>query len=255
MRQTLLFETAKDVNETVADLLEYRPNQPAGLKERSGDNIEGLRKIYSTRSTLDELVSNRSINKYKKKQLIFSEGNHATNLYFIVRGKVKTYKTNDYGKQLVLDLYTEHDFMGYIPLLENTFHKETAEALEETEVAVIPRSEFEDLMLNNCEVRKMFIHLLAKNITENKKHLLGLAYNSLRKKVAEALLFIFSKYNANNNENTPIEISRDNLAAIAGTATESLIRTLTDFKNEKLIGIDNGIITIMNKKKLENLID
>jgi CRP-like cAMP-binding protein len=85
-------------------------------------------------------------------------------------------------------------------------------------------------------------------MTEKNEQLLGLAYNSLRKKVAEALLSLCKKYDAG------ITISRGNLAAIAGTAPESLIRTLGDFKAEKLIDIKKGIIIIQNEKKLQELI-
>ena len=76
-------------------------------------------------------------------------------------------------------------------------------------------------MNKNAEVTKKFIQLLAKNITEKEDHLLGLAYNSLRKKVAEALIMLQKKYNSENNEVFTIDISRENLASIAGTATES----------------------------------
>jgi CRP/FNR family cyclic AMP-dependent transcriptional regulator len=84
---------------------------------------------------------------------------------------------------------------------------------------------------------------------------LGMAYNSLRKKVAEALMILNRKYNPSDKDNFPMDITRENLASIAGTATESLIRTLGDFKNEKLIEINDSVITILNKKKLELLIN
>jgi CRP-like cAMP-binding protein len=97
---------------------------------------------------------------------------------------------------------------------------------------------------------------LAKNIADKEHHLLNLAYNSLRKKVADALIALKTKYHVKGNpENFRIDISRENLANIAGTATESLIRTLSDFKNEKLIDIKDGHITIMNDKKLEGMIN
>ena len=70
------------------------------------------------------------------------------------------------AKELVVDLFSEGDFLGYIPLLENTCYKETAEAIEESELAVIPKEDFEDLINNNQEVTRQFIQLLAKNITE-----------------------------------------------------------------------------------------
>ena len=110
-------------------------------------------------------------------------------------------------------------------------------------------------MNKNAEVAKKFIKLLAKNVTDKEEHLLGLAYNSLRKKVAETLIMLQKKYNNENDEKFTIDISRENLASIAGTATESVIRTLSDFRNEKLIEINSGNIKIINYKKLENLVN
>ena len=100
---------------------------------------------------------------------------------------------------------------------------------------------------------KKFIQLLAKNISAKETQLLGLAYNSLRKKVADAILVLQKKYHDSKEENFAIDISRESLATIAGTATESLIRTLSDFRSEKLIDIQEGRINILNKKKLESL--
>lgn len=222
----------------------------SGLK-----GLQDLMKASNGKDMLKELAGGRNVNKYKKKQLIFTEGNRPNCLFYVTKGKVKTSKTNDDGKGLVVGLYNEGDFLGHIALLENTNYKETAEALEETELAVIPREDFEVLINNSHEVSRKFIQLLASNISEKENQLLGLAYNSLRKKVADALIAIYKKYNATQNEGFTIDISRENLATIAGTATESLIRTLGDFKNEKLIEINDGSITILNEKKLENLVN
>ena len=106
----------------------------------------------------------------------------------MLKGKVKTYRTNEDGKELVLDLYTTGDFLGHIALLQGTTYRETAEAIEESEVAVIPKEEFDTLINNNKEVAQKFIRLLAKNVQEKESQLLGMAYNSLRKKVADALI-------------------------------------------------------------------
>ena len=141
-----------------------------------------------------------------------------------------------------------------MPLLENSVYKDTAEALELTELAIIPKQDFEDLLNKSAEVSRQFIQLLAKNVAAKENMLLALAYNSLRKKVAESLLMLQKKYQY-KEENFSIDITRENLASIAGTATESLIRTLSDFKNEKLIEIAGGNITIINRKKLERLVN
>jgi CRP-like cAMP-binding protein len=104
-------------------------------------------------------------------------------------------------------------------------------------------------------VSQKFIRLLADNVSSKEDQLLGLAYNSLRKKVAEALLLLQKKYQKNKEEVFAIDISRENLATIAGTATESLIRTLSDFRNEKLIDIKDGNISFVNQEKLERLVN
>ncbi|MDE3249096.1 MAG: response regulator [Bacteroidota bacterium] len=213
------------------------------------------RQQRSTADLLDELKSGRNTNRYRKKQVIFLEGNRPQCLYYVVKGRIKTFKTNEQGKELVVDLFNEGDFLGYIPLLENTAYKESAEAIEESELAVIPKEDFEELVENSPEISRQFIQLLARNITEKENQLLGLAYNSLRKKVANALMAIYRKYNGTGNKSFSIDISRENLASIAGTATESLIRTLSDFKSEKLIDIRDGGITVLNETKLEKMIN
>jgi CRP-like cAMP-binding protein/CheY-like chemotaxis protein len=238
--------------------VESRLKKIGMLKEELSGGLEGLHELMkagSGKDLLKELTNDRNVNRYKKKQLIYSEGNRPSRLFYIRKGKVKTYKTNDDGKELVVGLYNEGDFLGHIALLENGNYRDTAEAMEETELAVIPREDFEALINNSPEISRKFIQLLAKNISEKENQLLGLAYNSLRKKVADALVMLYRKYNSAHDENFSIDISRENLATIAGTATESLIRTLSDFRNEKLIDIKEGGITIINEKKLETFLN
>jgi CRP/FNR family transcriptional regulator, cyclic AMP receptor protein len=228
------------------------------LKQDIAPGIEGLGQLMETslgKNVLQALAEDRNTNKYKKKQTIYSEGNHPNRLYYVIKGKVKTYKSNEDGKELVTELFSPGDFLGYIALLEGAVYKDTAEALEETELAVIPKEDFEELINNNKEVAQKFIKLLAKNISAKENQLLGLAYNSLRKKVAEALILLQNKYQPAKEEKFAIDISRESLATIAGTATESLIRTLSDFRSEKLIEIKEGSITIVNQKKLEHLLN
>ena len=110
-------------------------------------------------------------------------------------------------------------------------------------------------MIPGCSFRKKFIKLLARNVFAKEDQLLGMAYNSLRKKVADALLMLERKYHDKKDEQFAIDISRESLATIAGTATESLVRTLSDFRSEKLIDIIDGKITIINQKKLESLLN
>jgi CRP/FNR family transcriptional regulator, cyclic AMP receptor protein len=141
-------------------------------------------------------------------------------------------------------------------LLEDTLYKDSAVPFESSEIAVIPRKDFEQMINNNREIAQRFIRLLAKNIAEKENQLVSLAYNSLRKKVADALVALYTKYYTNEDKPGSIVISRGSLASIAGTAKESMIRTLSDFKTEKLIDIkEDGSIQILDLRRLELMLN
>ena len=238
--------------------VESRLKKNAILFKEFDSNADGMYQMlneFKGLNALQNLAADRNINHYKKKQPIYTEGNHPNRLYYLQKGKVKTCKSNEAGKELTVGLFNEGDFFGYTALLEETVYKETAEAIEDCDIAIIPKEEFETLLHNNKDVTHKFIKMLAKNVTEKENQLLGLAYNSLRKRVADALLTLQDKYKQQNQDKFSIHISREDLANIAGTATESLIRTLSDFKNEKLIEIKDGNIVIIHQQKLEAMLN
>ena len=109
------------------------------------------------------------------------------------------------------------------------------------------------MIYSNMDVAAKFIRIITQNVKEKEERLLSLAYSSLRKRVAKALIDIQAKFNAEGPDK-PLAISREDFAHYVGTATESLIRTLSDFKSEKLITIKEGKISIINSEKLNNLL-
>jgi CRP/FNR family transcriptional regulator, cyclic AMP receptor protein len=237
--------------------IESRLKKSELLKKTLTSDLEGineLRSVLSNTKTLEELTAESNTNDYRKKQVIYKQGSHPHYLFYLVSGKVKTFRTHDDGKDLIIDLYNAGDFFGFIPLLENTVYKDTAEALEQSEIALIPKKDFEALLNSNPAIGRKLISLLAKNVSVKEEQLLGIAYNTLRKKVAGALVSMQKKYHTNKKEPFVVDISREELASIAGTATESLIRTLSDFKGENLIDIKNGKVLIVDDTKLANLI-
>lgn len=223
------------------------PTNELGLQQLIGE--------YGGSSALNEITKNKVENFYKKKYTIYHHGNHPQKLYFVKSGKIKTFLTNEDGKDFTIGLYSPGEFFGYTALLEGGTYKETAETLDDSIITEIPIEEFMELMRMNPEVSKQFIKLLANNITEKEQQLLNIAYNSLRKRVANTLLQLKNKYQENNDNPFSIQISREDLSNIAGTATESLIRTLGDFRHEKLIEIKGSKITIIQQDKLEKMLN
>ncbi|MBL0342779.1 MAG: response regulator [Bacteroidetes bacterium] len=238
------------------DAIETRFRKTDLLKKEFSRNIEGLNEFINKAESFDELIKltgDRKCKFYKKKDLIFSEGNHPGGVYFINTGKVKTFKSNEDGKEYITGLYKEGDFIGYTAVLEDSKFTESAAVLDEAEICIIQRQDFLTLLYSNREVSNKFIKLLADDLVEKEERLLSLAYNSVRKRVAEALLMLRNRYKSENNEDFSIHISREDLSNIVGTATESLIRTLSDFKDEGLIELKAGQVKIIDVRKLEHM--
>jgi len=237
--------------------VESRLKRNEMLRAEFSKNVDGLNKFFDDIKDIDELKelsAERRVKTFKKKEIIFSEGNSPNFLYFLAKGKVKTFKAHEYGKELITALYKEGDFFGYLALLEGGQYTDTAEALEDAEIYLIPKDDFYALVYNNASVMKRFIKMLSDNIVEREEKLVNLAYSSVRKRVAEALVFLQNRYDKGvPDKNFSISLSREDLANIVGTATESLIRTLSDFKAEKLVEIKGSNITITNPDKLRKL--
>ncbi|MCA0429565.1 MAG: response regulator [Bacteroidetes bacterium] len=226
------------------------------VKSKFEKTSEGLNKFLDDVKSLEELkkLSNeRKIKKFKKKEIIFSEGNTPTYLYFLNKGKAKSVKLHEYGKELITNLIAEGEFFGYITLLENTDYTETVECMEDCEVVCIPKEDFFNLIYNNTAVMKRFIKMLSNDVLDKEEQLIKLAYSSVRKRTAEALILLENRYKKDNETKFSISISREDLANMVGTATESLIRTLSEFKEDKLVEIKGSNITILDSEKIRKM--
>jgi CRP-like cAMP-binding protein len=189
----------------------------------------------------------------KKKETVYSEGGYPKGIYLLIKGKVKAFRTNDQGKEFIIDLYKEGDFFGYSSLLEDGKYTDSTAALEDSTVCLIPKEDFFSLIYKNADVSRKFINLMSNNLKDKEEKLIKLAYNSVRKRVAEALSTLSNRYKKEEEAGFTISISREDLANLAGTATETTIRTLSDFKEEGLISIDRGSITILNEEGLSSM--
>ncbi len=202
---------------------------------------------------MHQLSAQYDTQSYTKKQTIYQEGKRPRYLYCIVTGKVKTYKGHEDGKEYITSLLNDGDFLGYAAIIDDSNYTDTAEVLEDTELLEIPKDDFLQMIYNDISIAGKFIRMITQNVKEKEERMLNLAYSSLRKRVAKALLEIHSKFNVGKG-NKLVEISREDIAQYVGTATESLIRTLSDFKAGKLIEIKEGKIIIPDPGKLKDLL-
>ena len=236
--------------------VESRLNKTEMLKKEFTKNLEGFNEFITSVKGLEELKKisgEREVRLYKKKENVFLEGSYPKGIYFIVKGKVKTYKTHEQGKIFITSLYKEGDFFGYLSLLEETPYADSASVLEDSEICLIPKDDFFSLIYKNAEVSRKFIRMLSDNLLEREEQLVRLAYNSVRKRVAETLVTLSDRYRKEGDPNFSMNISREDLANISGTATETTIRTLSDFREEGLIEIKGGTISVLNYDKLSRM--
>ena len=235
------------------DAIEMRLAKNKRLNNSFSKTSNGLNSFIDEARGLQEmqgLSENRETRFYRKKDFIFQEGDYPKQIYYVNSGKVKAYKTNDEGREFIVSLHKEGDFLGFIPLLQGTLHQETAVALEDSEISIVPQKEFFALIYNNRDVSSKFIKMLADNLIEKERLLLDLAYNSVRKRVADALVRLQEEYQTESDKEFSMTILRDDLASMVGTAKETVIRTLSDFKEEGLISLQGSTITILNPDAL-----
>jgi CheY-like chemotaxis protein len=219
----------------------------------SGKGLSELANDMRASGLLQMDLANYNSELYAKKQAIYQENKRPRFLYYVVKGKVKCVKSHEDGKEYINDLYSDGDFVGYPALIEEKNYDDSAIALEQTELIQIPKEDFQQMIYNDISIASKFIKIITQNVKEKEDRLLSLAYSSLRKRVAKALVDIHAKFNSAGDNNS-IEISRDDIAHYVGTATESLIRTLSDFKSEKLIEIKDGKILVTGLDKLKTLL-
>ncbi|MCS6972867.1 MAG: response regulator [Cyclobacteriaceae bacterium] len=232
--------------------VESRLNRVALFKKNYDASTEGLNQLIDDARQvlrLNDLCKDRKVRQFKKKATIFMEGETPNAIFFLQKGNVKTFRTNADGKEFITDLYAAGDFFGYEPILENNTYTESAVALEDSEVIIIPRHDFLTLLHGHPELTRSFVSLLCKKVTEKEAQLLALAYNSVRQRTAEALLKV-----SHIKESKELSLSRDDLAKMVGTASESVIRVLSDFRDEGIVEIDGSKIKILHPGKLEQVV-
>lgn len=204
---------------------------------------------------LKKILEGRETTVFQKKDILYGNGSFPKDVFYIISGNVKIYRINEEGKELITGLCKKGDFLGYLSLLENRPYDDYAVAMEKVEVVVVPYEDMALLLYKNIIVSREFLQMVSNNLREKEEQLLRLAYSSVRKRVAEALIKINSHFTGGQafDSAQKMEILREDLANIAGAATESTIRTLSDLKQEGLIAVDGSHITILQYDQLSHL--
>lgn len=243
--------------EELISAIESRIAKVAILKEQQLENLkyENPEDLQDEIRTLNDLKNffddNGKVFQYAKGDLIYEEGNNSNFIFLIRKGVIKNFKFDHDGKELTTNLYQEDELFGYTSFMQNIPYQESAMAIKDTELVGVSKQELKEVLDNNHKITLELIQLLTENLAGAKNQLLDMAYSSVNKKTASTILKFAEKLN--NKSGEPIKISRNDLASVAGIATETLIRTLSSFKKEGLIEIEARNIKILDIKKLEQI--
>lgn len=200
-------------------------------------------------SELKYIDQNKSCSIYKKGQFIFHEGSKPYGVFCVNQGKIKITKESSDGKEQIVRLVKPGDTIGYRALMANTHYSASAVALEDTILCFISKEEFTNLITRNVQIGGELMRLLSTALGEAEERMARMAMKPVRERLAEALLFLKTTY-ATSQEHFSISISREDLASLVGTAKETAIRFLSEFKEENIITSHGSTITILKEDEL-----
>ena len=189
---------------------------------------------------------------YKKGQIIFRGGMTPSGIYLLTSGKVKKYTIGDDGKPHIFYICNSGEVLGYHALLGEESYPDYAETLEDSTLSFIPKDVFLSLLDQSKGLSRKLLKSLSHEFTVFIHSTTVFAQKTVRERLALALLMLKEKYTEKGAQEKPVEItiSRDDLANIIGTAKETLVRLLHDFKEEQIIETKGRTIRILHPAKL-----
>jgi len=206
----------------------------------------------------DELVGlglEKGCNFYKRGDIIYHEGIRLGGIYCINKGVVKIFKSGIDGREQIIRFAKEGDIIGFRSVLINEPACTTSKVIEDAIICFIPANKFLELVKQNSDFSMGLMRLSCKELGESNKYILDIAQKNVRERLAEVLLLLLEKFGTDEDGVLDIILTREELASIVGTATESVIRLLSEFKHDNIIEIVGRKIRILNPKKLSKICD
>lgn len=194
---------------------------------------------------IDHVNAHKSCNYFKKQQSLFLEGSFPRGVFCINQGMVKIFQRGDEGKEQIIHIAKSGEMVGFRAMFSEEPYKVAAETLEESNICFIGKDDFLNMMDSNPVLRNGIIKELSKELSDRADFITNMAQKSVRERLAFTMILLMDIYNPE-----PINLSREDLANFVGTATETLIRLLKDFKEEGIIEVHTRKITVLNKEKL-----
>ena len=198
------------------------------------------------------LMRRKTETGYKKGEVIFREGAYPSGLYYMVSGRVKKYKVDFDGGEQIIYIANAGELLGYHSLLSGENYLDSAAVLEQSIVAFIPRDDFMDVLEQSPILGRRLLKTLSHEFCVLANSLTVCARRPVRERLALQLIVVREKYKGSGLSGTPVEInmSRDDLANLVGTARENVVRILSEFKQEGILETRGRKIIVHDVRRL-----
>lgn len=214
-------------------------------------NLSGFQLFKKlTASEFTRLNYDKTCSLYKKGSIIYREGSRLTGFYCVTKGIVKIFKTGSDGKEQIIRFAKRGEIIAYRSLLSEESACTTAKVIEEAALCHISYQTLLFLIQSNWQFSHHMLQIVCKELREANDFITDIAQKSVRERLAEVLLLLKESFELDNANTLQISLTREELANIVGTATESVIRLLSEFKQDKLIDLQGRKIKLLDVKAL-----
>jgi len=201
-----------------------------------------------------ELINfEKEFRQYKRGEILYNEGNRISGFYCVHSGIIKVYKTGFDGKEQIIRFAKAGEIIAYRSVLSNEVACTSARVIEDCQVCFIPSEILTEFIKTNPAYALELLRLACHELGEANSFITDIAQKTVRERLAEILLLLVSDFGLDEKNYLRISLTREELANIVGTATESVIRLLSEFKSDRLVELDGRKIGIINKKGLEKI--
>lgn len=205
----------------------------------------------------DNLLLRRNLvtQRYRKGEILFREGTHPAGIHYLMKGKVKKYTTDKDGREQIIYICQTGELLGYHALISQEMYMDSAAALEDAVVSFIPREDFLMALQTSATLSNRLLKCISHEYGVLTKSISILAHKTVRERLALSLLILRDKYkrDTERGRNVELNLTREDLAKMVGTARETLVRLLQDFKHEGLVKINGRRITLLKPAELSKI--
>lgn len=208
---------------------------------------------YLTSEEQLQLSTDKGCNIYKRGNIIYREGNKINGFYCINKGIVKIFKTGTEGKEQIIRFAKQGDIIGFRSVLNGETACSTTKVVEDAILCFIPTELLYHFIKTNSDFSLKLLQLVCKELGESNSFLTDIAQKTVRERLAEVLIHLIGIFGLDNEKNIQVSLTREELANMVGTATESVIRLLSEFKSDKLIELNGRKIKVLDISGLNKI--